>query len=168
MSSRFFRDLGHEDWRPFTSSWPRNNFRPRSRRAPESINSPDSLPASRASRLSAAPKMWLLDSELLEGLSTQSNCVYSTTLHLSGPDAAPGRKLWLRPGNLYLFGRTVSERKSSSIDLLACPRLTLPSRPASHSGKDHFAETSHHPSRQCPGRRRRTLSQNPLTSMRAT
>jgi hypothetical protein len=25
-------------------------------------------------------------------------------------DGAPGRKLWLRPGKLYLFGRTVAER----------------------------------------------------------
>ncbi|KAK0714239.1 hypothetical protein B0T21DRAFT_297397 [Apiosordaria backusii] len=56
--------------------------------------------------------MWLLKSDLFEGRSW--NCClrrYIATSMLVCVELTrkPGKKLWLRPGKLYLFGRTVSE-----------------------------------------------------------
>lgn len=64
--------------------------------------------------LPQATIMWLLESDLFEGkprnrrfyLQSLHPCFLQAYLQLT---RKPGKKLWLRPGKLYLFGRTVSE-----------------------------------------------------------
>lgn len=52
--------------------------------------------------------MWLLESELFGGRFLH---FLGRALTRRKADATIGRKLWLRPGKLYLFGRTGAERK---------------------------------------------------------
>jgi len=68
--------------------------------------------------------MWILESELFDG------ALYATAL-IVGPKvcgtwtkASTGKKLWLRPGKTYLFGRTVAEGMFNQFWIVCATKLT--------------------------------------------
>ena len=72
------------------------------------------------------------------------------------PTDSPGRRLWLRPGKRYLFGRTRAERTYLSSFPVPSPRSLTDrhSWPTRHLRQDHLTQTPHDRGRLRTRRRR--------------